>query len=379
MHRIVILGGGPAGTITANHLTQELTPRIQSGDVAITVISDQPDQVYKPGFLYMAFGLEQAKAIHRPVQELVSPLVDVRIDPVTRVDPDTRRVTLASGASLPYDQLIIATGCRLDHDATPGLAEAGDGFYDEAGAEQLYAKLAAMTEGRIVTSVIGVPHMCPVAPLEFTLMLDDWLRTRGVRDAFELTYTYPINRTHSIQAVADWAATEFEKRDVAIETFFNAEKVDPERKVLESMEGTELPFDLLVAVPEHRSAAFLADSGLTRAGWVPTDRSTLAVEGFDGVWALGDTTGLPTPKAGSVAHYQAATIAKNVIARVDGGGPVARYDGKTICFIEAGLDRATFLEFDYHRMPTPTRPTKAIHWAKLAYNSAYWLTAKGAL
>lgn len=79
---------------------------------------------------------------------------------------------------------------------------------------------------------------------------------------------------------------------------------------------------------------------------------------------MGDTTDLPTSKAGSVAHYQAATVTKNVVARFHGAGPVARYDGKTICFIEAGLDRATFLQFDYRRPPAPRTPTKMAHCAK---------------
>ena len=379
MHRIVIIGGGPGGTITANHLAEELAGEIRRGDASVTLLTDKPDQVYKPGFLYLAFGIGEPASIHRPVRDLVSPTVDVRIEGVTKVDTAQRQVVVEKGGSHAYDQLIIATGAQLDPKATPGLAEAGDWFYDEASALRLHDKLEALTQGRVVVSVIGVPHMCPVAPLEITFMLDDWLRRRGVRDDVELVYTYPINRTHSIPEVAAWATPELAKRGVVMETFFNAETVDPEKKVLSSMEGTDLPFDVLVAIPEHRSAAFLEASGLTLSGWVPTDRNTLAVKGQDGIWALGDTTDLPVSKAGSVAHYQAGVVAKNVAARVHGKQPLARYGGKTICFIEAGLDSATFLEFDYKRPPSLQAPTKMIHWAKLAYNNAYWLTAKGVL
>ena len=379
MHRIVIIGGGPGGTITANHLADELAGEIRRGDVSVTLVTDKPDQVYKPGFLYLAFGIGEPESIHRPVRELVSPTVDVRIARVEKVDTAQRQVIVEKGGSFAYDQLIIATGTQLDPKATPGLAEAGDWFYDEASALRLRAKLEALTEGRVIVSVIGVPHMCPVAPLEITFMLDDWLRRRGVRDGVELVYTYPINRTHSIPEVAAWATPELVKRGVVTETFFNAETVDAEKKVLASMEGTELPFDVLIAIPEHRSAPFLEASGLTQSGWVPTDRDTLAVKGQDGIWALGDTTDLPVSKAGSVAHYQAGVVAKNVAARVHGKQPQARYGGKTICFIEAGLDSATFLEFDYKRPPSLQAPTKMIHWAKLAYNNAYWLTAKGLL
>jgi len=379
MHRIAIIGGGPGGTITANHLAEQLGPEIRRGEVGITLITDQPDQVYKPGFLYLALGLESPEHIRRPVRELVSPHVDVKLERVERVDTDRRQVNTAAGGRYPFDQLIIASGTRLDPAATPGLAEAGDWFYDEQGAQRLHAKLEALEGGRIVVSVIGVPHMCPVAPLEITFMLDDWLRRRGKREAFEITYTYPINRSHSIPEVAAWATPELSARDVRLETFFNAESVDAGEKVLASMEGTELAFDVLIAIPEHRSAAYLEASGLTEAGWVPTDRATLAVKGQEGIWALGDTTDLPVSKAGSVAHYQSSALAKNVVARVRGDAPTARYDGKTICFIEAGLDRATFLEFNYQRPPTVSEPTRTVHWAKLAYNNAYWLTARGAL
>ena len=379
MHRIIIIGGGPGGTITANHLAEHLADELRSGEVEITLLTDKPDQVYKPGFLYLAFGLEAPEHIRRPVRDLVSPYVDVRVERVTKVDTEQRQVMVEGGGSHPFDQLVVASGTRLDPAATPGLAEAGDWFYDEAAAQRLHDKLEALEKGRIVVSVIGVPHMCPVAPLEVTFMLDQWLQQRGRRDDVELAYTYPINRTHSIASLAEWATPELQKRNVRIETFFNAESVDVENKVLQSMEGTELEFDILIAIPEHRSAEYLEASGLTEAGWVPTDRHTLEVVGHEGIWALGDTTNLPVSKAGSVAHYQSAALAKNVAARVHGEAPVARYDGKTICFIEAGLDSATFIEFNYARPPQVQPPTKMIHWAKLAYNNAYWLTAKGAL
>ena len=377
MHDIVIIGGGPGGTITANHLADELGPELQSGSTRITLLTDKPDQVYKPGFLYMALGLETAEAIHRPVRELVSPLVDVRIEPVTKVDTAERKVITRQGRSYRYDQLIIATGTRLDPEATPGLKEAGDTFYDEAGAQRLYEKLSTLTEGRIVVSVIGVPHMCPVAPLEITFMLDEWLRDRGVRDRIELTYTYPINRSHSIETVAAWATPELASRGVGVETFFNAESVDPDAKTIASMEGTELDYDLLVTIPPHAGIDLIEEAGLGDRGWVEVNKHTLEAEGADNVYALGDAAATGVPKAGSVAHYQAATVGQRLASEVRGQVPTAAYDGKTICFIETGMDSASFVEFDYQNPPSPVTPSEKIHWSKLAYNESYWLTARG--
>ncbi|MEJ2292538.1 MAG: FAD-dependent oxidoreductase [Deinococcales bacterium] len=200
MHRIVIIGGGPGGTITANHLAEGLAGEIRAGKVEVTLLTDQ--QVYKPGFLYLAFGLEAPEHIRRPVRDLVSPYVDVRVERVTKVDTEQRQVMVEGGGSHPFDQLVLASGTRLDPAATPGLAEAGDWFYDEAAAQRLHDKLEALEKGRIVVSVIGVPHMCPVAPLEITFMLDQWLQQRGRRDKVERARLHLPHQSDALDRLA---------------------------------------------------------------------------------------------------------------------------------------------------------------------------------
>ena len=379
MQRVVIVGGGVGGSITANRLAELLDADLRARRVSIEVITDSALQVYKPAFLYLAFGEEQKRNYEQPVRELLNSLIDLHVDKVTRVDTTTRVVETASGHAYPYDQLVLATGSRVAPEATPGLVEGGNWFYTEPGALALYDKLSTFTGGRIVVSVIGIPHMCPVAPLEMVFLLDAWFQKRGLRDQVELVYTYPINRVHTIPSVAEWASREFARRNIHAETFFNVERIDAENKRIETMDPEPYPYDLLIAIPEHRSADFLAASGLLESGWVPADRATLQVKGHPEIYALGDTTNLPVSKAGSVAHYQASSVAANVASALAGQPPMARYDGKTICFVEAGDERATFVEFDYHHPPRPVAPSRMLHWSKLAYNNAFWLTAKGVL
>ena len=57
---------------------------------------------------------------------------------------------------------------------------------------------------------------------------------RGRRDQVELVYTYPVNRVHSNPAIAQWAAPELEARRIRTETFFNVERIDPQRRVIET-------------------------------------------------------------------------------------------------------------------------------------------------
>jgi sulfide:quinone oxidoreductase len=91
------------------------------------------------------------------------------------------------------------------------------------------------------------------------------------------------------------------------------------------------------------------------------------------VLALGDTTDLPISKAGSTAHYQAEVVAANLLRAIAGEPMTARYDGKVFCFIEAGLHRATAIEFAYDHPPRVPAPSRATHGFKQAYNRLHWL------
>lgn len=61
--------------------------------------------------------------------------------------------------------------------------------------------------GKVIVNT-NVPHKCPVAPLEITFMMHDFLKERGLLDKSEITYTYPIGRLHALEPVANWAKPE---------------------------------------------------------------------------------------------------------------------------------------------------------------------------
>ncbi len=377
---VAILGGGTGGTVLANDLADRLDAEIDAGDVEVTLINDDPDHVYKPVWLYVPFGQREPPDGRRPLRELVDDRIDLTIDRVTGIDADAKELALRDGpGSLAYDHLVVATGSTLAPAEIPGLAEAGHDYYSESGALALRDELLSMTEGHLVLSVIGTPHMCPAAPLEFVFMADDWLRERGLRDEVDVTYTYPINRVHGNPHIGEWAEPIMEERDIDTETFFNAESVDPDAKTITSMEGTELDYDLLAAIPPHRGVDAVDEAGLGDRGWVDVDKHTLEAERADDVYALGDAATTGVPKAGSVAHYQAGVVAERLASEVRGRPATATYDGKTLCFIETGMDAASFVEFDYENAPSPAPASEKLHWSKLAYNESYWLTARGLL
>ena len=376
MNRVVILGGGVGGTIVANRLARRLGRR---QDVEITVVDWTGEHVYQPGFMYIAFGHERASSLVRPERGLLDERVAVVVGEIIRVDESTRTVVLSDGRRLGYDYLVIATGSRIVPDEIAHFSEEAHHFYTAEAAERLRAALDAFTGGRIVVGIAGMPYKCPPAPLEVSFLIEAELRQRGLRDRSEVHFCSPIGRAFTIESVSDMATPILEEKGIELHTFFNVETIDAERKVVQSLEGEELAYDLLVLVPPHKGARFLIDSGFAQApgGWLPTDRSTLQVGGRPNVFALGDATDLPLSKAGSTAHFEAPIVTERIAAAIENrqpSGKEATYTGRVMCFFEVGDGKGTLLRFDYDHPPQPPKPNRVWHLGKLAFNKAYWLT-----
>lgn len=374
--KILIVGGGMGGTILANNLARKMRHELKSGKASITMLSASDKHMYQPGLLYVAVGKMNPSELYRDQVSLLEPSIEFKVDPVVEFNLDDNNVKAKSGTVYNYDIIVIATGSRTHAEGTPGLAEYAEQFYTEADAVKMYKSLEAFEGGKVVVAV-GVPHKCPMAPLEITFMLVDYFKQRGIWDKVHLHYTYPIGRTHSLEPVAKWATPEFERLGITYETLFNMKEVTP--NAVTSEEGTEAEYDLLITVPAHKGMQVIEDAGLGAAGFIPTDRKRLNMEGRENVYVLGDTTNLPISKAGSTAHFEAEALAENIASLVTIGSATRDYDGKVFCFIEAGEGKATYAMFNYQNPPDPKAPTAGIHMFKTAYNKMYWASARGLL
>ena len=335
------------------------------------MVSSEATHLYQPGLLYVPFGWVQPETLVRPQQSLLDRRVRFVHDTVQAVDPARRAVTLSSG-ELTADVIVLATGARLVPNEVAGLEAAAHHFYTPPAAERLREVLAAFRGGHIVVGVAGVPYKCPPAPLEFALLLEWELRRRGLREATKITYVSPLPRAFPIESVADVVEPIMERRGIELASFFNVEQVDPDRRVVLSLEGEELSYDLLILIPPHRGGTPVSIDGVAdRGGWIRTDRETLEVKGYEGIFALGDTTDLPVSKSGSAAHYEARVVAER-IAGSSPNGADPRYTGNVMCFLETGESRATLLRFDYNHPPRPAAPNPVAFAMKRLFNHAYW-------
>jgi len=379
VQRIVILGGGVGGTLTANLLVKKLRQHIDRGDVEVVVVDATGQHVYQPGFMYIAMGGERASNLARPERSLLDKRVTLVVGEVARVDESTQTVLLTDGRALTYGHLILATGSRIVPESIEHFAEEANHFYTAEAAAELRVALDAFKGGRIVIGIAGMPYKCPPAPLEVAFLIEAELRERGLRDLTELHFCSPIGRAFAIESVSDMATPILAAKGIGLHTFFNVETIDPDRRVVESLEGEELPYDLLILVPPHKGQQFLIDSGLAPApgGWLPTDRHTLQVGGRANVYALGDATDLPLSKAGSTAHFESPVVAERVTASIEGRAPAGKhadYEGKVMCFFEIGDGKGTLLQFDYDHPPRPPKPNQLWHLGKIVFNKTYWHT-----
>lgn len=376
--RILIVGGGMGGTILANNLARRLKGELKANKAQITMLSASDKHMYQPGLLYVALGRMAPDELYRDQASLLEPGIQFHADPVEEFHLDKNHVKTKSGKTFNYDLIAIATGSRPVPEEIPGLAENSINVYTEEAALKFFKTINEFKGGRIVIAT-GVPHKCPMIPPEVTFTLYDFFKDRGMLDKVSFHYTYPIGRLHSLEPVSKWMQGEFNTRGITTETLFNMKEVDGAKKVVRSEEGSEVKFDLLVAVPAHKGMQVVEKNNLGKGGWIPVDRNRLTIEGHKNAFALGDTTNIPISKAGSTAHFEAEALAENLASIVKIGTPVRDYDGKVFCFIEAGKDRATYAMFNYNNPPDPKPPTKSIHWFKMAYNQLYWASARGLL
>ena len=387
MNKLLILGGGTAGTMAAN----KLRPRLAASEWEVTVVDSATEHHYQPGYLFVPFGTYRPGQIVKPMARLLAPGIDLLHGEVDRVEADENRVLLADGTQLDYDQLIIATGTHPRRDQTDGLESDEYGrtihaFYTLEGATALHDVLARWEGGRLVMNVIEMPIKCPVAPLEFLFLADAFFSERGMRDKVELVYATPLDGAFTKPVASRHLGAMLESRGIVVEPDFMTMEVDPERQALVSYDEREVPYDLLVTVPVNMGAEFVDRSGLgDELNHVEVDKYTFLSVDHDNVFALGDASNIPTSKAGSVAHFAVEVFVDNFLHHIDGLPMTEQFDGHANCFIESGHGKGLLIDFNYDVEPLPGKyplpgvgpfslleETEANHWGKMMFKWTYW-------
>ena len=387
MKRLVVLGGGTAGTMAVNKLRK----RLDEHEWSITVVDRDDAHLYQPGLLLLPFGVYTAEEIVKPRRRFLSDGVDLVLAEVDRVEANDNRVLLTDGRVLDYDFLVIASGTTPRPDQTPGMTD-GEwrtsvfDFYTLDGAVALRNALDRWPGGRLVVHIVEMPIKCPVAPLEFAFLADAFFEERGIRDKVDITYVTPLEGAFTKPVASKHLGGMLADRRITIEGDFMVDRVDPNTKTLVSVDDREVPFDLLVTIPLNMGADFVARSGLgDELNYVPVDKQTLLSRKHANVFAIGDASDIPASKAGSVAHFSVELFVENFLQHISGEPMTHLFDGHANCFIESGHGKGLLIDFNYDTEPLPGKyplpgvgpfslleESRVNHLGKLGFRWAYW-------
>jgi sulfide:quinone oxidoreductase len=339
--RILVLGAGFGGLELSSILSDALGERLD-----LTLIDKSDSFVFGYSKLDVMFGHQEPNAARVAYRHIAKPGVTFRRETITAIDPEARRVTTDHGA-YEADVVVVALGADYDVDATPGLAEGGNEFYSVAGAERLREVITTFSSGRAIVGVTSTPFKCPPAPSEAALLLHDDLKTRGVREACEISIVMPFGAPIPPSPETSQALLEaFRERSISWVPNRLVRALDPGRRVAILDDDSEMPYDLFLGIPKHRVPDVVAASGITEDGWVPVNSLTLETR-FPSVYAVGDVTSVGTPKAGVFSEGAARVVAAEIIAEIEKGEQPSGYDGRGFCYIEFGGGRVGSVEVQF--------------------------------
>ena len=111
--RVVIVGGGFAGIHAADGLARL--------PVDVTVVDRRNHYTFQPLLYQVALAVLSPADIAQPIRSILRRHTNTQVlmDEVVAIDSAARRVTLGSGAELPFDYLVLATGATHSYFAHP--------------------------------------------------------------------------------------------------------------------------------------------------------------------------------------------------------------------------------------------------------------------
>ena len=265
-------------------------------------------------------------------------------------------------------------------------------FYTLEGSLALHEFFKNWKGGTLVSSIAEMPFKCPVAPLEFVFLADEYFTKRGIRDQVKIVYTTPLSGAFTKPRCTLVLGDLLKQKNIEVVTDFYIERIDNESQTIFSFDGREVKFDVLSIVPVNMGSDYIGKSGLgDDMNYIPTNKHTLQSEKYENIFVLGDTSNIPTSKAGAVVHFASEILTENFLSIIKGEKPTARFDGHANCFIETGFGKAALIDFNYDVEPLPgvfpipgigplklLKESRLNHFGKLAFRWIYWnLLLKG--
>lgn len=372
-------------------MANKLRKALDREEWSITIVDKHRTHYYQPGFLFIPFGIYGKHDVVKPKSDFIPTGVELIYADIDKIVADENKVLLEGGKVINYDFLLIATGTHTAPEATQGLKdklwqkEIFD-FYTYEGAIALHKFFKNWEGGKLVMAITELPYKCPVAPIEFVCLADEYFTKRGIRDKVDITFVTPLPGAFTKPIATKLLGAMLEDKNIKVIPDFYIEKVDNDKKTLVSYDEIEVPFDVLTIVPMNIGSEMIERSGLgDDMNYVPTNKFTLQSDQYENIFVIGDAANLPTSKAGSVAHFAGEILFENIMSAIEGRPLTAEFDGHANCYIETGFGKGLLIDFNYTVEPLPgtfplpgigpfglLKNTKMNHYGKVIFRWIYW-------
>lgn len=369
-HQVLIIGGGTAGLMTAAQL------RLKKKELDIAIIEPSEKHYYQPAWTLVGAGTFDYQNTIREEKRYIPPSVNWIKEKATGIDPDTNKVTLASGDEITYDYLVVCPGIQINVDALPGLADTlgKNGVCSNyTDPEYTWEVLQNFKGGTALFTQANTPIKCGGAPQKIMYLAEDYFKKSGVRDSTVVKFVTPGSVIFGTKDFADTLKKVVARKEIKTRFFYSLEKIDGENKkawfrlINENAtspddglgetagEGglVEMSFDMLHLAPPQSAPDFVRNSSIVikegaGAGWVDVNKNTLQHCRFANVFALGDVANLPTAKTGAAIRKQAPVVVHNLLQLIEAGAVGnSEYNGYSSCPLVTGYGKMVLAEFKY--------------------------------
>ena len=379
MAHIVILGAGTGG-MPAGY---ELRAKIDKSH-KITVINAVDYFQFVPSNPWVAVGWRERGDTTIPIRPYLEKKgIDFIAQRVDRIDAEVNQLTLADGAQVAYDYLIITTGPKLAFDEVPG---AGPGGFTHSictvdHAEKTWADYQAFIQDPGPAIIGAMPAASCFGPAyEFAFIFNKDLQRRKLRNKVPLTFitAEPYIGHMGLGGVGDSKGMlESDLRNNDIKWICNAKvtKVEAGKMFVTELgedgqvkKEHELPFKFSMMLPAFKGVDAVAQvEGLCNPrGFVLIDEFQRSKK-YRNIFSAGvcvaippvEVTPVPTgaPKTGYMIESMITAIVHNIAAEIEGKPADAKGTWNAICLADMGDTGAAFVAL-------PQIPPRNVNWFK---------------
>ncbi|MGV3528652.1 MAG: NAD(P)/FAD-dependent oxidoreductase [Flavisolibacter sp.] len=348
--KVVVIGGNFAGFTASIQLKRKFKDKAD-----VLLIDRNENFLFMPSLIWVPTSRREVKDItipRRPVLEkrgvrFVQTVAE-KIDPV-------QQIVYTRDGEYPYDQLVIATGPKVQYDIAPGVKENAYYIGTPDGAMRTREKLEAFRKepGPIV---IGATQNagCMGAAYEFLFNIEKWLREQDIRKKVDLYWITPETYLGHFgidgMPLGESMLKGFMKMfNIHFRTGVGVKEVKPDAVVLSDGEVIASKFTMLmppfVGVDLLRNSPLLEPEANGFIDALPSYRH----KKFDNVWIAGLTVNVPAPfdtgkvpfvvpKTGYPSDETGKIVAENIWRSVAGKPLKEKPWGKipALCIMDCG-------------------------------------------